>query len=49
MSLKEQYNIPDSYKFFADGKWKDAEGGSTFDVYCPATGEHLTKVANASK
>ena len=49
MSLKEKYNIADSYQLFSNGQWKDAEDGSTFDVYCPATGEKLTKCANASK
>ena len=39
----------DSYQLFIDGKWRDAEGGKTFDVYNPANGEFMTKCAAASK
>lgn len=36
-------------KLLIDGKWVPAESGKTFDVYNPATGEVLTKVAEGSK
>ena len=39
----------DSYQLYIDGKWRDAEGGKTFDVYNPANGEYMTKCAAASK
>lgn len=39
----------DSYQLYIDGKWRDAEGGKTFDVYNPANGDYMCKVAAASK
>ena len=39
----------DSYQLYIGGKWRDAEGGKTFDVYNPANGEYMCKVAAASK
>ncbi len=39
----------DGYQLFIDGKWRDAEGGKTFDVFNPANGEFMTKCANGSK
>ena len=39
----------DSYKLYIDGKWREAEGGKTFDVYNPANGEFMCKVAAGSK
>ena len=39
----------DSYQLYIDGKWRDAEGGKTFDVYNPANGDFMTKCAAASK
>lgn len=39
----------DSYQLFIDGKWRDAEGGKTYDVQNPATGEFMCKCASASK
>ena len=39
----------DSYQLYIGGKWRDAEGSKTFDVYNPANGEYMCKVAAASK
>ena len=39
----------DSYQLYIGGKWRDAEGGKTFDVYNPANGDYMCKVAAASK
>ena len=39
----------DSYQLYIDGHWRDAEGGKTFDVYNPANGDYMCKVAAASK
>ncbi|MCW2748759.1 MAG: NAD-dependent succinate-semialdehyde dehydrogenase, partial [Nocardioidaceae bacterium] len=36
-------------QLFIDGAWRDAEGGKTFEVEDPSTGEILAKVADASK
>ena len=33
---------------YVDGSWRDAGGGQTFDVEDPATGEVLTRVADAT-
>ena len=38
-----------SYQLYIGGKWRDAEGSKTFDVYNPANGEFMTKCAAASK
>jgi len=35
-------------QLFIDGEWRDAEGGKTFSVENPATGESLGEVADAS-
>ncbi len=35
-------------QLFVDGEWRDAEGGRTFDVFNPATGELVAAVADAS-
>ena len=39
----------DSYQLFIDGKWRDGEGGKTYDVYNPANGEFMAKCAAGSK
>lgn len=49
MNYFDKYKLDDSYKMFSNGEWKDAENGSTYDVYSPANGAYLTKCANASK
>lgn len=43
MNLKEKYGL------FIGGEWKDAADGATFDVINPATGEIMTKCAEATK
>ena len=40
-------NLPDA-KLYIDGKLRDAEGGKTFDVISPWTGEVAGKAADAS-
>jgi aldehyde dehydrogenase (NAD+) len=40
-------NLPDT-KLYIDGAARDAEGGKTFDVICPWTGEVVSKAADAS-
>jgi succinate-semialdehyde dehydrogenase/glutarate-semialdehyde dehydrogenase len=35
-------------QLYINGKWVDAEGGKTLDVFDPATGELLARVADAS-
>ena len=37
-----------AHQLFIAGQWRDAEGGATFDVENPATGETLATVADAS-
>ncbi len=39
----------DSYQLYIGGQWRDAEDGKTFNVYNPANGEFICKVAAASK
>ena len=39
----------DNYRLFINGQWRDAEGGKTYDVFNPATGEFMAKCAAASK
>lgn len=43
----EQY-IDVSYKLYIDGKWVDSQEGKTFDSFCPATGQRLTTLVEAS-
>lgn len=43
IKLKEKYGL------FIGGKWRDASDGGTFDVSNPATGEHLSTCAQATK
>ena len=38
-----------SYQLYIDGKWVDASDGGTLDVYCPANGEQLSTIADATK
>ena len=49
MATAPKKNWQDSYQLYIGGKWRDAEGGKTFDVYNPANGEYMTKCAAASK
>ena len=39
----------DNYQLYIDGQWRDAEDGKTFNVYNPANGEFMCKVAAGSK
>ncbi|WP_177389399.1 aldehyde dehydrogenase family protein [uncultured Campylobacter sp.] len=41
--------IQPSYKLFIDGEFVGAEGGVSLDVFNPATGEKISKIADASK
>lgn len=43
LQLKERYGL------FIGGEWRDASDGATLDVDNPANGQHLTKIADASK
>lgn len=38
-----------SYKLFINGQWVDASDGATLDVYCPANGEKISTIADASE
>ena len=35
------------YQLYLDGKWVDADGGRTFAVRDPATGDHVADIADA--
>lgn len=39
----------ESYKLYIGGQWVDASDGATLDVYCPANGEKLSAIADATK
>jgi acyl-CoA reductase-like NAD-dependent aldehyde dehydrogenase len=41
--------VDESYKLLVNGKWIDGKQGKTFDSYCPANGELLSKCAEAEK
>lgn len=43
------YPVQDSYKLFINGTWVDASDGATLDTYCPANGEKLATIADASQ
>ncbi|MGX7092344.1 aldehyde dehydrogenase family protein [Hutsoniella sourekii] len=45
----EKLNLLDSYGLFIDGEFVEAEGGDSLDVISPANGQHLAKIAQASK
>lgn len=34
---------------YINGQWRDAEGGKTLDVYNPATGKVIAKIADGSE
>ena len=38
-----------SYQLYIGGEWVDASDGGTLDVYCPANGEQLSVIADATK
>ena len=43
-----QYPVSDSYKLFIGGRWVDASDGATLDTYCPANGERIASIADAT-
>ena len=38
-----------SYQLYIGGEWVDASDGKTLDVYCPANGEKLSEIADATR
>ena len=38
-----------SYQLYIGGEWVDASDGGTIDAYCPANGERLSTIADATK
>lgn len=44
-----KYAGQDSYKLFINGEWVDASDGATLDTFCPANGEKLATIADASR
>ena len=44
-----ELKLDPKYRLYIDGKWQDASDGSTLPVICPATGEKLCEIANASR
>lgn len=39
----------DSYQLYIGGEWVDASDGATLDSFCPATGEKLSTIADATR
>ncbi|MEG1623439.1 MAG: aldehyde dehydrogenase family protein [Raoultibacter sp.] len=39
----------DSYQLYIGGKWVDSSDGKTLDVFCPANGEKLSVIQDASR
>ncbi len=39
----------DSYQLYIGGEWVDASDGATLDSFCPATGEKLFTIADATR
>ena len=44
-----QYPVSDSYKLFIGGRWVDASDGATLDTYCPANGERIASITDATR
>ncbi|MDR0365749.1 MAG: aldehyde dehydrogenase family protein [Bifidobacteriaceae bacterium] len=42
-------NLQETYGLFINGKWRPASGGETFASTCPANGEFLANIAEATK
>jgi aldehyde dehydrogenase (NAD+) len=38
-----------AYQLYVNGKWIDASSGKTIEVYCPANGERLSTIADATR
>ena len=39
----------DSYQLYIGGEWVDAFDGATLDSFCPAAGEKLSTIADATR
>lgn len=39
----------DFYQLYIGGEWVDAFDGATLDSFCPATGEKLSTIADATR
>lgn len=44
-----KYPVQESYELYINGTWKPARDGASLDVYCPANGEFLSRIADATK
>lgn len=44
-----KYTGQDSYKLYIGGEWVDASDGGTLETYCPANGERLATIADATR
>ena len=44
-----QYPVSDSYRLFIGGRWVDASDKAVIDTYCPANGERIASIADASR
>ena len=44
-----KYPVQESYELYINGTWKPARNGASLDVYCPANGEFLSRIADATK
>ncbi len=41
--------VDSKYRLFINGEWVYSASGGTFDVFCPANGEHLSTCVNADR
>ena len=44
-----KYPVSDSYKLFIGGRWIEASDGAVLDTYCPANGERIVSIADATR
>lgn len=44
-----KYPVSDSYKLFIGGRWVEASDGAVLDTYCPANGERIASIADATR
>lgn len=44
-----QYPVSDSYQLFIGGRWVDASDKAVIDTHCPANGERIAGIADASR
>lgn len=47
--MKMKKVTSDRYQLYINGKWVDASNGGTVDSYCPANGEFLASMADATR